>query len=426
MIQYIHSLLKKERSMFVFFQKLIGQYIQQSIVVNILTYVICIALVILLCIIADKIAKKIIIKNIKRLVNKTKTTADEVFYEQKVFHILAHIAPTLVIYFFSGVFGGLSTLIQEVAMSFIVVLLCLASYRALDAIVIIFGRTEFGKNKPIKGFIQIVKIIVTIFVGLAIFTIFSKTGAATALIASLGGLSAVVLLVFRDSILGFVAGIQLSADHLLAIGDWLEMPKFGADGEVIDISLNKITVRNWDKTYTMVPAHKFLEESFTNWEGMTQAGGRRIKRAIHINVSSIGFLTVEQINDLSQINILKPYIEAKLQEIERYNKERGIKGGVLANGRHLTNVGTFRAYIDAYLRQNPSIQQDGFTLMVRQLPVGESGLPLEIYCFTNDTAWANYEKIQADIFDHILSVVSLFGLEVYQKPSGSDFKSYLS
>jgi miniconductance mechanosensitive channel len=369
--------------------------------ISAISYLSSAVVVLIICLLVDKLTKGIIIRNVKRLVDKSKNTFDEVFYEKRVFHSLGHIAPGLVVYIFSDSFGDFHDIVKKLAFSYIVAIVLMSFFRSVDAIVAIYNRFDIAKGRPIKGVMQIVKIVVAVLGIGVIFVIFIGNTVATVLLGSIGGLSAVILLIFRDSILGFVAGLQLSTGELLSIGDWLEMPKYGADGEVTDISLTKITVRNWDKTYTNIPAYRFLEDSFKNWKGMTQAGGRRIKRPINIDLGTIGFMTDEEMKKLRE----EGFIEENKGE-----------------GKH-TNIGLFRKYVEDYLRKNPHISSKKFTLMVRQLPAGEFGLPLEIYCFANDTAWVNYEGIQSDIFDHIIATVPEFGLRIYQNPSGNDIKS---
>jgi miniconductance mechanosensitive channel len=232
-------------------------------------------------------------------------------------------------------------------------------------------------------------------------------------------MTAVLSLVFKDTIMGFVAGIQLSANDMLAEGDWLEMPKFGADGDVIDISLTTVKVRNWDKTITTIPAYALISDSFKNWRGMSESGGRRIKRAIHIDATSVKFLSPDDITRLRRAALLSDYIEKKIAEIEADNQQAGVDLSSPVNGRRLTNLGTFRAYLRMYLQQHKSIHPD-MTQIVRQLSPEAHGIPLEIYAFTNDTRWANYESIQSDIFDHIFAIIPEFGLRIYQTPSGYD------
>ena len=235
-------------------------------------------------------------------------------------------------------------------------------------------------------------------------------------------MTAVLLLVFKDAILGFVAGIQLSANEMLALGDWLEMPKYGADGSVIDISLTTVKVRNWDNTITTIPAYALIADSFKNWRGMSESGGRRIKRAIFIDATSVKFLQPDDIVRLRRTALLSDYIEKKIAEIETENQQAGLDLTSLVNGRRLTNLGTFRAYLIAYLRQHKSIHTN-MTQIVRQLAPEPTGIPLEIYAFSKDTAWVNYEAIQSDIFDHVFAILPEFGLRVYQAPSGYDVQS---
>ncbi|MBN2898485.1 MAG: mechanosensitive ion channel [Clostridia bacterium] len=379
----------------------------------------------LLAFIAYKFTKHYIVQIIDHIVKRSKNQFDDLLQEKRVFSSLSFIAPALVVHLFSSSFGRFEALVGQLLYGLVVAIVVLTIFRGIDVVVQMYNQYAFAKGRPIKGIMQIVKIIIACFGFGMIIVVFVGDTTATVLLGSIGGLSAVVMLIFRDSILGFVAGVQLSTGQLLSIGDWLEMPKYDADGEVVDISLTKITVRNWDKTYTSIPAHKFLEDSFKNWEGMTKSGGRRIKRAILIDVGTIGFLSPAQIEALQEIDLIRPYLKGKVSEIEDHNRSIGVDGRVLANGRRLTNIGTLRMYILEYLKHNPNIHSEGFTLMVRQLPITETGVPLEIYCFSKDINWVNYESIQADIFDHVLAVIPMFGLRVFQQPSGSDFKTVI-
>lgn len=393
--------------------------------ISVIAYSLSVLMVAVLSFIVYKFTRHFILRGIEKAVQKSKNTFDDLLYEKKVFAALTFIAPALVVHMFADSFGTMAELIRSITYAFVVSTVIVTVFRGIDVMVQVYNRYSFSKGRPIKGIMQIVKIVIGCFGAGIIVVIFVGNATASVFLGSIGGLSAVIMLIFRDSILGFVAGIQLSTGQLLSVGDWLEMPKYGADGEVIDISLTKITVRNWDKTYTSVPAHKFLDDSFKNWEGMAQAGGRRIKRSILIDVGTIGFLTDEQVKTLSEIDLLKEYLSEKTEEVKRYNTSHEVNDQVIANGRRLTNIGTLRAYIEAYLNDNPNIYSEGFTLMVRQLPATETGVPLEIYCFSKDIAWVNYEGIQADIFDHIFAVIPVFGLQVFQQPSGNDFKGIL-
>lgn len=389
------------------------------------SYALAILAIALMALIVYKFTRHYVMKGIEKLVKKSKNTFDDLLHEKKVFASLAFIAPAIVVHFFSESFGPFARISRHVIYSFIVITIVLSIFRGIDVMVQVYNRYDFAKGRPIKGVMQIVKFFIGCFGAAIIVTVFDSNITASVFLGSIGGLSAVIMLIFRDSILGFVAGIQLSTGQLLSIGDWLEMPKYNADGEVVDISLTKITVRNWDKTYTNIPAHKFLDDSFKNWQGMSEAGGRRIKRSILIDVSTIGFLTAEQIEDLSKIDLIRDYIQEKTSKVRAFNEAHKVDESVVANGRRLTNIGTLRVYIESYLKENPNVYSTEFTLMVRQLPATETGVPLEIYCFSKDIAWVNYEGIQADIFDHIFAVVPMFGLRVFQQPSGNDFQKWM-
>ena len=288
----------------------------------------------------------------------------------------------------------------------------------LNSVTDIYNNYEISRQKPIKGYIQIIKIITYIFV--AIFVIATLMGRSPwVLLSGLGAMTAILLLIFKDSILGLVAGVQLSVNDMVRIGDWIEMPKYGADGDVIDVSLNTVKVQNWDKTISTIPAYALISDSFKNWRGMSESGGRRIKRAVNIDMASIKFCDAEMLERFQKIQFIKDYIEKKKDELAQHNKKLNIDTSTLVNGRHMTNIGTFRAYIQAYLKNHPKIHQN-MTFLIRQLKPTEHGLPIEIYVFSNDQNWVNYEGIQADIFDHILAVVPEFDLRVFQSPTGHD------
>lgn len=288
----------------------------------------------------------------------------------------------------------------------------------LDAIDAIYRTYEVSKMRPIRGYIQVAKIILYI-IG-AIVVISNLMGQnPLILLSGLGALSAVLMLVFKDSILGLVAGIQLSSNDMVRVGDWIEMPKYNADGNVIDITLNTVKVMNFDKTITMIPSYALISDSFKNWRGMEASGGRRIKRSVCIDTSSICFCTKEMIEEFQKVHYLSNYVLTRLDEINAYNTEHHINRESKVNGRQLTNIGVFREYVQEYLRNHPKIHKD-MTLIVRQLAPGDSGLPLEIYAFSNETTWGVYESVQSDIFDHIFAIIPLFGLRVFQNPTGQD------
>ena len=314
-------------------------------------------------------------------------------------------------------------LIQRLAVATIVLVVARGLGALLTAANAIYLRYPISRGRPIKGYLQVIKILVySVAVILILAALMDQSPAI--FLGGIGAMSAIVLLIFRETILSFVAGVQLVNNDLVRVGDWIDMPQFDADGDVIDISLNVVKVQNWDRTVTVIPTHKFLEHSFRNWRSMHESGGRRIKRAVHVDMTTIRFLTQEEIRRFSRFLLLSDYIERKWRELESYNREHcpAEAADIIANARHLTNVGTFRAYISEYLRQHPKIHRQ-LTFLIRQLAPTPHGLPIEIYVFTNDTLWANYEGIQADIFDHILAVVPEFGLRIFQEPAGHDLVS---
>ncbi len=381
--------------------------------------------ILLLAWLAYNLTKRYVLRVISRIVTQTKFTWDDVISERKVFRRLAHVAPAVVVYYGAplvpGIPVGLAQLSQRAAMGFVVLVVVLSVDGLLSALNDIYSSRPDAKSRPIKGYLQIVKIGLYIAAGiLVVSTLIGQP--PTLILGGFGAMTAVLLLVFKDTILSLIASIQLTQYDMIAVGDWIEMPKYGADGDVIDIALHTIKIQNWDKTITTIPTHKFIEDWFKNWRGMSQSGGRRIKRALHLDVNTIRFLSEDEIAHLSRFELLKKYLGDKLRETEAYNAEKAESDpDLIPNTRQLTNVGTFRAYIVAYLRQHHKIHQE-MTLIVRQLEPGPDGLPMEIYAFSNDTDWSNYEGLQGDIFDHIFAIVPEFGLRVFQKPSGQDLK----
>ncbi len=381
-----------------------------------LTNIILIVGIALLSILANYIAKKVVLTIITRIIQNNRYEWDNIFLEHKVFRKLSHFVPAIIIYYFSSTFPAYQSLIVTGVWSYMIIVGTLVISSFLNAVNDIYRTYEISKVRPIRGYIQVVKIIVFVISG--ILLIANLIGESPLILLSgIGALSAVTMLVFKDSLLGLVAGVQLSSNDMVRVGDWIEMPKYGADGDIIDISLNTVKVQNWDKTIVTLPSYALISDSFKNWRGMQNAGGRRIKRSVFIDTSSITFCSEEWIEKFKNIHYLSEYILDKVREIEAYNADLDTSNRV--NGRALTNIGVFRMYIQHYLQQHPKIHKD-MTIMVRQLAPGENGLPIEIYAFTNDIAWSVYEGIQSDIFDHILAVVPEFGLRVFQKPSGHD------
>tara|TARA_B110000438_G_C15764160_1_gene628735 strand:- start:85 stop:1356 length:1272 start_codon:yes stop_codon:yes gene_type:complete len=310
--------------------------------------------------------------------------------------------------------------VEVVTDQWIILFALLSLFTFLDILQSISDRRETRGHFPLRGLLQTVKLVASILTTiLAVSLLMDKS--PLILLSGLGALSAVLLLVFKDPILGLVAGIQLSANNMLAVGDWLEMPKYGADGDVIDIALTTVKVRNWDKTITTIPTYALISDSFKNWRGMSEAGGRRIKRSIHVEMSSVCFLSKEQLGELKKAQLLSDYIASTITEIEKENIDKKADMTVIQNGRRMTNVGTFRKYLVSYLKNHPKIHQ-GMTLIVRQLEPTTFGLPIEIYAFTNTTSWNAYEDIQSDIFDHIIAVLPAFSLRVHESPTGNDIR----
>ncbi|WP_419957626.1 mechanosensitive ion channel family protein [Psychrobacillus psychrotolerans] len=386
-----------------------------------LSLIIMVLFILFVCIIANFISKKVVIRVITKIVQNTKFRWDDMLLERKVFHKLSHIVPAIIIYFFAFAFPeSFQNLIQKVSIAYLIIMGLVIINSALNAMNDIYQTYEVSRTKPIKGYIQVVKIIIiTLGIIMVIANLIGKS--PLLLLSGIGALSAVFMLVFRDSLLGLVAGIQLSTNDMVQVGDWIEMPKYGADGDIIDISLNTVKVQNFDKTITMIPSYALISDSFINWRGMQTSGGRRIKRSLFIDKNSISFCTEEMINNFKNIHYLSDYVTLRESEIAEYNTRNKINHSNRVNGRSLTNIGVFRAYISNYLRHHPGINQD-MTLMVRQLAPTENGLPLEIYAFTNDTQWAVYETVQADIFDHLFAVAAEFGIQLFQNPTGNDFK----
>jgi miniconductance mechanosensitive channel len=293
----------------------------------------------------------------------------------------------------------------------------------LSAAHALYLRSAAAATRPVKSYVQLAKVFIYVVAGIFIIARLADQ-TPWFFVSGLGAMMAILLLIFRDTLLSLVASIQLTNNDLIRVGDWIEMPQFGADGDVVDIALHTVKVQNWDRTITVIPTHKFLDHSFRNWRGMFEGGGRRIKRSIHINMGTIRFLSEPEIARLRRFALLQEYIDGKLAELAEYNEPYLGDPDAIVNARRLTNVGTLRAYIIAYLKNHPQIH-DGLTFLVRQLAPTPEGLPIEIYVFTRDTRWAYYEAIQADIFDHILAIVPHFGLSVYQRPSGGDFGALL-
>jgi miniconductance mechanosensitive channel len=387
-----------------------------------------ITVLVVLAWVANFVAKQLILRVVSALVARTRFVWDDAMLEAGVFTRLSHLAPAMAINAFGAdALGGSPEVLaaMNMAVSIYLTFIWLAVFFALlDALHLMAARTGRMANVPIKGFLQAIKLLAALVaLILVLSTLLNKT--PVYILTGMGALTAVLLLVFRDAILGFVAGIMISVNEMVRIGDWIEMPKAGADGDVIDVSLTTVKVQNWDKTITTIPSYDLISGSFKNWRGMFESGGRRIKRSLHIDMQSVRFADDAMLARWRKIALLKSYLEEKQAEIDEDNRRRGTDLSILGNGRRLTNLGTFRAYCIAYLHAHPKIHQD-LTFLVRQLEPGEHGMPLEFFVFTNDTRWAVYEGVQADIFDHLLAVIGEFDLRVFQSPSGGDVRSALT
>jgi len=377
---------------------------------------------ILAAVIANYILKAVILNALGRYLDQ-KTHTDD-----KAAAWLATVVPLLIISrgiaLVPNLSGDLRTLVTSTAQALIVVSVAMAIVKALTYANELYERLPTSKNRPIKGFVQVVKILV--LCGAAIIMISVLIDESPLLLLSgLGAITAVLLLVFKDTILSLVASVQLTTNDMLRVGDWITMAGMDADGDVIDISLHTVKVQNFDKTITTIPTHRLVSDSYRNWRGMAEAGGRRIKRPLVLDQNSIRFLDDAEVLDLKRFKILKSYLEQKRDEIAKWNAAELEGDDAPVNARRLTNIGTLRAYIIAYLQWHPRINGN-FTLLVRQREPGPQGLPIEIYCFTDTTVWHEYEGIQSDIFDHMLAIVPEFGLRVYQEPTGLDFQNGLA
>jgi miniconductance mechanosensitive channel len=379
---------------------------------------------ILFALLTNFLAKRFIAYVIHPAIKRSPIKWDDLLIEHNVIIRLSHIVPAVTIQLLSPVvFGSGDTavgIINLIVNLYLVIIFLLVADAGLNFLRSIWEQGTLGKRFPAKSFIQAMKLVINL-IGLIFILSVLLGESPLVLFSGLGAVTAILLLIFKDAILGLVAGFQLSVNNMIMVDDWIEMPARGADGDVIDVSLTTVKVRNWDKTITAIPTYALITDSFKNWRGMSEIGGRRIKRALQIDMRTIQFADEQLLERFKRIRILRPYLEAKLQEIQKYNADVGDDLNELINGRRLTNIGTFRAYCLAYLRNHPKARKD-LTLMVRQLAPKEHGLPIEIYVFSNDIVWANYEDIQADLFDHVLSILPEFNLSAYQAPSGADLE----
>ncbi len=400
----------------------------EEVYANYINIIFGVILILLLAYLSDVITRRIIVSVIGRIIKKTSTSWDDIFYEKKVFERLSHLAPALILHYsisyILGDFERLTDILQGAITLYMIIISLLVVNSFILALSEIYTTLPVAKNRSIKGYIQVFQIIIyCIAIILALSVLLGKSPAV--LLTGIGALAAVLILVFKDTILGFIASIQLSANKMVQIGDWISMPKHNADGTVTEITLNTVKVQNWDKTISTIPTYALISDSFGNWRGMEESGGRRIKRHINIDMRSVKFCTPKMLERYKKIIYLKEYIEKKEKDIEKYNKENNIPSEIVVNGRRITNLGTFRKYLESYLKNHPMIHNE-MTFLVRHLQPTDKGIPIEIYVFSKDQRWAYYESIQADIFDHILAVIPEFDLKIFQNPTGDDFKSLVN
>ena len=406
-------------------QELISQIEEMGIEINHTNSLIIIfGIIFLTAIIVHLILHRVVLRAFEKRAQASSHLWLQIITQNKLFHRLAFTLQGIIVNVQAVLWlqkgSDAAQILTTGAQLWVMLYALLSFFSLLDVIFNLSQKLSFSSQLPLKGIFQGVKLVSAILIGILMISLLLGQSPAI-LISGLGAMAAVLMLVFKDPILGLVAGIQLSANDMLKLGDWLEMPKYGADGAVTDIGLTTVKVRNWDNTITTIPTWSLVSDSFKNWSGMSASGGRRIKRSINVDTTSVHFLDEQEQQRLIQAKLLKPYMDSRHEEINLWNQEHGSADSVL-NLRKMTNIGTFRAYLNEYLHNHPKIRKD-MTLMVRQLAPDNNGLPIEIYAFTNTVVWAEYEGIQADIFDHIFAVVEEFGLRIHQSPTGNDIRA---
>jgi len=388
------------------------------------------AALVVAAVVSNLVLRPALLGLVNRITRHTASQWDDALRTHKVFRRISQVIPAVVVYLGVGITNlpgvelpaQIVEITRHVALAYVALMLTLALAAALSAGNEVYETYPISKNRPLRGVVQLLQIIV--FIVGAVFVVSNLIDRSPViLLSSFGALTAVLLLVFKDTILGLVASLQLTAHDMVRVGDWVEMPAYGADGDVIEVALHTVKVQNFDKTITTIPTYKLIAESFKNWRGMSESGGRRIKRAIHIDQSSIRFLNESEIERLASFELLREHFDAKRHELEQAAEALGAAGKFSGNRRRLTNVGVFRAYVRNYLRAHTALHQD-MTLLVRQLMPGPEGLPIEIYCFTRTIDWLAYEDVQSDIFDHILAILPEFGLRLFQNPTGADLAEF--
>lgn len=394
-------------------------------VISSIELIFSLSILVVIILLSTWVTRRFVIPLIEKSIKQSANVWDDILVAKDFFNRLSWLPSVVLTYFVSDLIFPAESVTAELIKRLTMVFFVLITVRALDAFSLvvqdIYSRRKTARDKPIRGYLQAIKLIIYIMAVIFIIAILINKS-PWGILSVLGGLTAILILVFRDTLLGFTAGIQLSGNDMVRVGDWIEMPQYNADGDVIDISIYTVKVQNWDNTISTIPTQSMVMNSFKNWRGMSESGGRRIKRAVYIDMTSIMFCTDEMVERFQKITILHAYIDNRKKEITQYNQSHPQEHIDNVNCRRQTNIGIFRAYIVAYLKNHPQIHQD-MTFLVRQLQPTSQGLPLEIYVFSKDKVWANYENIQADIFDHILAIIPEFGLCIFQYPAGSDFKA---
>lgn len=394
---------------------------------GVMSLLMVLGLIVLISVVIHLVLHRVVLAALQRRGQQSQRVWQQAITQYKLFQRVALLLQGVIISIQATLWlqSGSQTqaVIVTAAQVWILAFTLLSLFSLLDTLLALLRQSPISNQLPLRGIFQGLKLVAAILIGIMIVSLLMGKSPLL-LLSGLGAMTAVLMLVFKDPILGLVAGIQLSANDMLKIGDWLEMPKYGADGAVTDIGLTTVKVRNWDNTVTTIPTYALISDSFKNWRSMSESGGRRIKRSLNIDTGSVHFLSEEEQRRLQRNPLLHSYLNVKTQELSQHNQEIAVDLASPLNGRRLTNLGTLRAYLEAYLRAHPRIHQN-MTLMVRQLAPTPEGLPLEIYAFTITTVWAEYESIQADIFDHILAVIDEFGLRVHQTPTGNDLRGML-
>lgn len=389
---------------------------------------ILIAFILLVAYLSDVFCRRILVRLIRKVTQQTRATWDDMLFNDKVMNNFCHIVPPVIVYVLIPLVFAFHPQMLDFVLKICLIYIIAVSLRFvnifLGALFTLSNQKREFRDRPLKGVYQIIQICL-FFIGAIIIISILIDKSPAKLFAGLGASAAILMLVFKDSIMGLVSGIQLSAHDMLRPGDWITMPKYDANGVVLEVSLNTVKVRNFDNTIITIPPYALVSDSFQNWRGMQESDGRRVKRSINIDMTSVCFCTKEMLDKYEKIILLKEYIRQTEEKVHAYNNEYGIDNTSLVNGLHQTNLGVFRAYLERYLQSLPTVNKD-MTYMVRQLQPTEKGLPLEIYFFSVEKEWVPYERVQADVFDHVLAVIPEFGLRVFQNPSGADIEKALT